>query len=146
MADDIYSYYVRPMLQDLAARIARIEEHLARTSGYEPAGQPAGTGAGPDGQTDDFSFGSAPASFGSVPATSGSAPSSFGPGSASSGFAPGLAGPMAQPPGPGSPLPPDLVALARSGKAIKAIQLYRELTGVSLKEAKQVVDQAIRGY
>ncbi len=135
MADENYSYYVRPMLQDLAARIARIEEHLARTSGYELAGQPMGT-ASPQ---DDFSFGSAPASFGSAPVSSGPVPTSFG-------SAPGSAGPMAQPPGPGSPLPPDLVALARSGKAIKAIQLYRELTGVSLKEAKQVVDQAIRGY
>jgi hypothetical protein len=118
MADDVYSYYVRPMLQDLAARMARIEEHLARTSGYEPAGQPMGTGTGASGQQDDFSFGSAPAP----------------------------AGPMAQPLGPGSPLPPDLVELARSGKAIKAIQLYRELTGAGLKEAKHVVDQAIRGY
>jgi hypothetical protein len=139
MADEIYSYYVRPMLQDLAARMARIEEHLARTSGYEPAGQPMGTGAGAAGPQDDFSFGSAPASFGSARVSSGPVPTSFG-------SVPGQAGPMAQPPGPGSPLPPDLVALARSGKAIKAIQLYRELTGVSLKEAKQVVDQAIRGY
>jgi hypothetical protein len=137
MPDETYTYYVRPMLQDLAARMARIEEHLARTTGYEPAGQPTGTGAA--GQQDDFSFGSAPASFGSATASSGPVPASFG-----SAAAP--AGPMAQPPGPGSPLPPDPVALARSGKAIKAIQLYRELTGVGLKEAKQVVDQAIRGY
>jgi hypothetical protein len=136
MPDQTYTHYVLPMLEDLAARMARIEEHLARTTGYEPAAQPVGMGTG---QRDDFSFGSAPASFGSPAASPGPVPTSFG-------SAPAPAGPMMQPPGPGSPLPPDLVALARSGKAIKAIQLYRELTGVSLKEAKQVVDQAIRGY
>jgi hypothetical protein len=125
MADETYSYDVRPMLEDLAARLARIEQHLARTSGYESGGQPMGTGPGAPGQQDDFSFGSAPASFGTAPAPNG---------------------PMAQPFGPGSPLPSDVVDLARNGKAIKAIQLYRELTGVSLKEAKQAVDEAIRGY
>jgi Ribosomal protein L7/L12 C-terminal domain len=40
----------------------------------------------------------------------------------------------------GSDVPPGVRELARAGKAIQAIQLYRELTGVGLKEAKDVVD------
>jgi ribosomal protein L7/L12 len=34
-----------------------------------------------------------------------------------------------------------VVALARSKKKIQAIKLYRELTGLGLKEAKDVVDR-----
>jgi ribosomal protein L7/L12 len=41
--------------------------------------------------------------------------------------------------GPGG-LPPDLVAMARSGKKIQAIKLYREMTGCDLRTAKRVID------
>jgi ribosomal protein L7/L12 len=37
-------------------------------------------------------------------------------------------------------VPADVVALAQSGNAIAAIKLFRELTGASLREAKEVVD------
>ncbi len=37
-------------------------------------------------------------------------------------------------------VPADVVALAREGNSIGAIKLYRELTGVDLKTAKEVVD------
>ncbi len=37
-------------------------------------------------------------------------------------------------------VPSEVVALARSGNAIAAIKLFRELTGAGLREAKQVVD------
>jgi large subunit ribosomal protein L7/L12 len=37
-------------------------------------------------------------------------------------------------------VPSEVVALARSGNAIAAINLYRELTGAGLREAKDVVD------
>ena len=37
-------------------------------------------------------------------------------------------------------VPAEVVALARSGNAIAAIKLYRELTGAGLREAKDVVD------
>jgi len=37
-------------------------------------------------------------------------------------------------------VPPEVVALARQGKKIQAIKLYRELTNVGLKTAKDVVD------
>ena len=40
----------------------------------------------------------------------------------------------------GSGVPADVVALAQSGKKIEAIKRYRELTGVGLREAKDVVD------
>ena len=40
----------------------------------------------------------------------------------------------------GSGIPADVVALAQSGKKIEAIKRYRELTGVGLREAKDVVD------
>jgi hypothetical protein len=49
-------------------------------------------------------------------------------------------------PGDMPPVPPDLVAMARAGKAIQAIKLYREMTGVSLKDAKFAVDQAAGMY
>ncbi len=34
----------------------------------------------------------------------------------------------------------EVVSLARAGKAIAAIKLYRELTGAGLREAKDVID------
>jgi ribosomal protein L7/L12 len=40
----------------------------------------------------------------------------------------------------GGGVPPDVVALAAAGKKIHAIKRYREITGVGLKEAKDVVD------
>jgi hypothetical protein len=44
-------------------------------------------------------------------------------------------------PQPGVPgLPPEFYALVREGKKIKAIAMYRQLTGVGLKEAKDYVD------
>ena len=42
--------------------------------------------------------------------------------------------------GAGSGVPQEVVALAQSGNKIQAIKLYRELTGVGLAEAKDVVD------
>jgi hypothetical protein len=41
---------------------------------------------------------------------------------------------------PGSGIPPEIVDLARRGKKIEAIKAYRELTGVGLAEAKDVID------
>jgi ribosomal protein L7/L12 len=40
----------------------------------------------------------------------------------------------------------DIVAMARSGRMIEAIKMYRQQTGVDLKEAKAAVEQAVRGY
>ena len=40
----------------------------------------------------------------------------------------------------GSGVPAGVREFAHAGKRIQAINLYRELTGVSLKEAKDVVD------
>ena len=37
-------------------------------------------------------------------------------------------------------VPVEVVALARSGNAIAAIKLFREMTGAGLREAKEVVD------
>lgn len=37
--------------------------------------------------------------------------------------------------------PAEVQALARAGKKIEAIKLYRELTGVGLAEAKAAVDE-----
>jgi ribosomal protein L7/L12 len=39
-----------------------------------------------------------------------------------------------------SGVPPQVEALVRAGKKIQAISLYRQLTGVDLKVAKDVVD------
>jgi len=74
----------------------------------------------------------------------GSAPAFFGP---AAGFgdmrssSPSLA---VQAQGPGSGVPPELVALARSGKMILAIKDYREMSGLGLKEAKAEVEAAVR--
>jgi ribosomal protein L7/L12 len=40
----------------------------------------------------------------------------------------------------------DLVAVARSGRMIEAIKMYRERTGADLKHAKRAVEQAVRDY
>jgi ribosomal protein L7/L12 len=37
------------------------------------------------------------------------------------------------------PVPPEIVALARSGKMIQAMQQYRALTGASMEEARTAV-------
>jgi ribosomal protein L7/L12 len=42
---------------------------------------------------------------------------------------------------PAAGMPAEVVELARSGKTIQAIKLYRELTGVGLGEAKDFVDR-----
>ena len=41
---------------------------------------------------------------------------------------------------PGAGMPSEVVELARNGRKIEAIKRYRELTGVGLAEAKDVVD------
>jgi hypothetical protein len=60
---------------------------------------------------------------------------------AAASFGQATAGPGGMP-----PVPPELVAMAQSGKAIQAIKLYRDMTGVSLKDAKYAVDQAAGMY
>jgi ribosomal protein L7/L12 len=41
---------------------------------------------------------------------------------------------------PGGGVPAEVVSLARSGNAIAAIKLWREITGADLREAKAIVD------
>jgi ribosomal protein L7/L12 len=36
--------------------------------------------------------------------------------------------------------------MARSGRMIEAIKMYRQQTGADLKQAKAAVEQAVRGY
>lgn len=118
---------LRPILQDMADRIARIERFLAN-SGLQAPSQGAATYN---------------ESFDSVPASFGAPPSFDSPGqmaAAAQGIAPG--GGVG-----GSEVPPEIVALARSGKLIQAIQQYRKMTGMDLRQAKAIVEQAsIRGY
>ena len=40
----------------------------------------------------------------------------------------------------------DIVAMARSGRMIEAIKMYRQRTGVDLKQAKAAVEMAARGF
>ena len=112
------------VLRELSRRLDHIEDylgHLGRVSGYP---YPPYRGADPV----MGSFDSAPASFGPVTGFSG-------------GITPPPA-PVVQ--GPGSRVPAELVMLARSGKLIQAIQQYRQLTGLGLKEAKAEVEAAMR--
>jgi ribosomal protein L7/L12 len=104
---------LRPILQDLADRIAGIEQFLA-ASGFQAPSQNASN----DNQG---AFDAGPDSFGSPPFVNSS--------------------------GQVAAVPPDIVAMARSGKLLHAINAYRKLTGVNLREAKAIVEQAsIRGY
>lgn len=47
---------------------------------------------------------------------------------------------------PRSTLPPELIDLIQCGRKIEAIKLYREHTGVGLKEAKDAVEDLERKY
>lgn len=50
--------------------------------------------------------------------------------------------PAPAPARPGGPvLPPEFYALIQQNRKIQAIKMYRELTGVGLKEAKDFVDR-----
>jgi len=119
MSDEALWADLRPILQDLTARIGRIEQFLA------PSGLQVGSG------TSD----AMPGSFNPPPTFATPAPIG-GPAAAGS---PG--------PAPGSGLVPDyLLVMARSGKKIQAISELRKVTGMSLKDAKAVIDQALRGY
>jgi ribosomal protein L7/L12 len=40
----------------------------------------------------------------------------------------------------------DIVAVARSGRMIEAIKMYRARTGADLKQAKAAVEMATRGF
>jgi len=42
-------------------------------------------------------------------------------------------------------LPPEVVELARAGKTLEAVKLYRQLTGASLDQAKAAVLKATAG-
>jgi ribosomal protein L7/L12 len=122
------------------ARLARTERQVAflfQHFGLDPAAAD-GTSAAPAsgfGLTPADTFGISPAETFSAPVTAGYAAQP----------APGYA---AQP-APGFPAPPAAVdpgaspavlAAIASGKLIVAIKLYRELTGMGLKEAKLAVE------
>jgi ribosomal protein L7/L12 len=58
--------------------------------------------------------------------------------------APPVGGPMMSS-GPGDPASyPEVVNAIQRGKVIEAIKIYRELTGLGLREAKQACDAAAR--
>jgi hypothetical protein len=71
-------------------------------------------------------------------------------GSASDLFATPASGyaamPMTGPAGsiPAATIPPELIADIQSGKLIQAIKKYRQLTGLGLKESKDVIDAMAR--
>lgn len=111
MIDEVQWGDLRPILQDMAQRIARLEQYLADSGaasgqpfsspGYDSPGQVAAQARGiyPTGPQD------------------------------------------------GDGVPANIVMLAQSGQLIQAIQQYRQLTGIGLKEAKAIVEQAmVRGY
>ena len=125
MPGEAYWVDLRPMLQELSDRIARIEQALAASGQLAPGSGAFSAGAGASGD----GFDAVPVSFGAPPGFS--APPSFG--GPSVGPQPGF-------------VPDDLVLLARSGKKIQAIAELRTRTGVSLKEAKNLIDQVVSGY
>jgi hypothetical protein len=131
MSGEAYWVDLRPILQDMADRIARIEQFLAASGLQAPTSGPSFAGGGGPGEV----FDSVPASFGASPVFS--TPDQIA--AASAGISP------LGPPQPGV-VPADILLLARSGKKIQAIGELRKRTGVGLKEAKDIIDQAARGY
>jgi ribosomal protein L7/L12 len=79
------------------------------------------------------------AAGGSGPA-SGSHADGFGTASGFDAMRP--AGPVGY--NPGGTVPPQLIADIQNGKLIQAIKMYRQLTGLGLKEAKDAVDAMAR--
>jgi hypothetical protein len=115
---------LRPILQDLADRITRIEQFLAPQGLQSPSQNASSYSQGSP-------FDAAPDSFGAPPIVDAAGQVAFGQAAA----------------GQVAAVPPDIVAMARSGKMLHAINAYRKLSGVNLKEAKAIVEQAsIRGY
>jgi len=49
-------------------------------------------------------------------------------------------------PEPEELLPPEVIELAQRGQTVQAIQVLREHTNMSLKEAKDLVDEVMRRY
>lgn len=131
MADEAYWADLRPILQDMADRIARIEQFLA-TSG--PQGPGSGSSFADTGGTGGV-FDAVPASFGPPPVFS--SPDQIA--AASAGIS------ALGPPQIGV-VPDDLLMLVRSNRKIQAIAEYRKRTGCTLKQAKDIMDRAERGY
>ncbi len=118
---------MRPILQDLADRITRIEQFLA-ASGLQAASQP----------TDSFGgvADAVPGSFHPAGSAVGQAAAAAHGVDSGTNFDPSQAG-----------VPPYIVQMAMGGQLIQAIKEYRDLTGIGLKEAKAIIEQAsIRGY
>jgi hypothetical protein len=121
---------LRPILQEMADRIARIEQALA-AAGLQAPSQPMNSFG-------DV-FDAAPASFGQPPSASFGQPSAASLGQvAAAAHGVNLGGDVnAQ----SSQVPDYIVQLARSGKKIQAIKELREVSGMGLKEAKDIIDQ-----
>ena len=124
MANEAEWSDLRPILQDMADRIARIEQFLAASGLQAPSGGSGAVGDGPGRGADVLD--SVPASFDALPTAAGVSAFSV--------------------PERGA-VPDDIVMLARSGKVIQAINEYRKLTGMSINDARSAVQQAaVRGY
>jgi hypothetical protein len=124
---------LRPILQEMADRIARMEQALA-AAGLQAPSQPMTSIA-------DV-FDSAPASFGSQPDASfgsfGSSPAASVGQVAAAAHGVNLGGAVSAQSGQ---IPDYIVQLARSGQKIQAIKELRNVTGMGLKEAKDVIDR-----
>jgi hypothetical protein len=119
---DVQWATLRPILQDLTDRIARIEQFLA-ASGLQAPTQP---GQFTDSMPNSFGTPDTP-SMGQVAAAAHGINTGTGPNPQFSG------------------IPDYIVQMARSGQSIQAIKELRDITGMSLREAKATVDQITRG-
>jgi ribosomal protein L7/L12 len=113
-----------------------VDQMQAGGFGQQAAGQPSFASDAPAFTDDIASFGPAPASFGGQASFGGGQGQPFGPAGSSSAMA-GASG---------FGVPDDIVAVARAGNVIAAIKQYRDRSGVSLRDAKAAVEQAVRGY
>src|ERR1700722_9241279 len=118
---DVQWAVLQPILQDMADRITKIEQFLA-ASGMQASSQPG-------------------ANFGDV---MDAVPGAFTP----AGSVSGQLAAEAHGINPGTNIDPGqneipqyIIALAKSDKKIQAIKEYRDLTGASLKQAKDIIDR-----
>jgi hypothetical protein len=133
--DDSYSEVqwgaLRPILQDLTDRLARIEQFLAASGLQVPPGSPV-----PSPLDSGPVFDAVPNTFDPTPVDS--------PGrvaAAVHGIDVGATPVQLTNPD----IPSYIVQLARSGKTIQAIKEYRNVSGLPLKEAKAIIERAANG-
>lgn len=130
------------MQPDEDARVARLERQVAfllQHLGLDPGLAAGGGSQGSTFRSQAEIFGTQ-AGYRGVPSGFGASPSGYAPSPSGAGFPP--AGPNAA--GGADEVPAAVLAAIQRGKMIDAIKIYRQMTGLGLREAKNAVDDIAR--